>query len=183
LNILDSFGVMKSLTWLCNKQTYIARIKHQLIRNKMKNYFKSKVNEHRENPNKLWSLIEDLSRESLGENNSVRQLNENGELVTESRSIAEIFNSFFVSQPQRLLSSIKSTFCNKSLLNSLKIKIKFEIPEKVLQMLNSMPANKATGADGLSPKLLKIAAPSISSSVTHLINHCISTNTFPSRCK
>ena len=132
-----------------------------LIRNKKKNYFKSKVNEHRENPNKLWSLIKDLSRASLGENNGVRQLNENGELVTESRSIAEIFNSFFVSQPQRLLSSIKSTFCNESLLNSLKIKIKFEIPhispEKVLQMLNSMPANKATGADGLSPKLLKIA--------------------------
>ena len=120
----------------------------------------------------------------MGENNGVRQLNENGELVTESRSIAEIFNSFFVSQPQRLLASIKSTFCNESLLNSLKIKIKFEIPhispEKVLQMLNSMPANKATGADGLSPKLLKITAPSISSSVARIINHCISTNTFPS---
>jgi hypothetical protein len=28
----------------------------------------------------------------LGEKNSVRQLNESGELVTESRSIAEIFN-------------------------------------------------------------------------------------------
>jgi phage regulator Rha-like protein len=93
----------------------------------------------------------------LGENNGVRQLNENGDLVTESRSIAEIFHSFFVSQPQRLLASIKSTFCNESLLNSLKIKIKFEIPhispENVLQMLNSMPANKATGADGLSHKL------------------------------
>jgi hypothetical protein len=39
------------------------------------------------------------------------------------------------------------------MLNSLKIK--FEIPhispEKVLQVLNSMPANKATGADALSP--------------------------------
>ena len=110
-------------------------------------------------------MIKDLSRASLGENNGVRQLNENGELVTESRSIAEIFNSFFVSQTQRFLSSIKSTFCNESLLNSLKIKIKFEIPhispKRVLQMLNSMPAIKATGADGLSPKLLKIAAPSI----------------------
>jgi uncharacterized caspase-like protein len=68
----------------------------QLIRNKKKNYFKSKVNEHRDNPNKLWSLIKDLSRASLGENNGVRQLNENGDLVMESRSIAEIFNSFFV---------------------------------------------------------------------------------------
>ena len=153
-----------------------------LIRNKRRKYFKSKLNEHRDNTTKLRSLIKDLSRASLGENNGVRQLNENGELVTESRSIAEIFNSFFVSQPQRLLASIKSTFCNESLLNSLKIKIKFEIPhispEKVLQMLNSMPANKATGADGLSPKLLKIAAPSISSSVARLINHCISTNAF-----
>jgi hypothetical protein len=128
-------------------------------------------------------LIKDLSRASLGENIGVRQLNENGDLVTESRSIAEIFHSFFVSQPQRLLASIKSTFCNESLLNSLKIK--FEIPhistEKVLQMLNSMPANKATGADGLSHKLLKIAVPSISSSVTRLINYCISTNTFLSK--
>jgi hypothetical protein len=46
----------------------------------------------------------------LGENNGVRQLNENGELVTDGRSIAELFSSFFVSQPQRLLASIKSTF-------------------------------------------------------------------------
>ncbi|CAB4005268.1 Hypothetical predicted protein [Paramuricea clavata] len=59
----------------------------------------------------------------------------------------------------------------------------YRLTKKVLQMLNSMPANKAKGADGLSPKLLKIAAPSISSSVAHLINHCISTNTFPSRWK
>ena len=78
---------MKSLTWLGNKQTYIARIKHQLIRNKKKKYFKSKVNEHRENPNKLWSLIKDLSRASLGENNGVRQLKENGELVTEMENL------------------------------------------------------------------------------------------------
>ncbi|CAB3983518.1 RNA-directed DNA polymerase from mobile element jockey [Paramuricea clavata] len=165
--------------WFTNDITDEIQIRDRLL--------KQALNEHRENPNKLWSLIKDLSRVSLGENNGIRQLNENGELVTESRSIAEIFNSFFVSQPQRLLSSIKSTFCNESLLNSLKIKIKFEIPhispEKVLQMLNSMPANKATGADGLSPKLLKIAAPSISSSVARLINHCISTNTFPSRWK
>jgi hypothetical protein len=40
----------------------------------------------------IWSLIKDVSRASLGEKNSVRQLNESGELVTESRSIAEIFN-------------------------------------------------------------------------------------------
>ena len=43
--------------------------------------------------------------------------------------------------------------------------------------------HKATGADGLSTKILKMAAPAISSSLAKLINYCIDNGCFPSAWK
>ena len=46
-----------------------------------------------------------------------------------------------------------------------------------------MSMHKATGADGLSTKILKMAAPAISSSLAKLINYCIDNGCFPSAWK
>lgn len=46
-------------------------------------------------------------------------------------------------------------------------------------VINSMPSDKATGTDGISIAILKIAAPAISESISRLINHCIDHSTFP----
>ena len=63
----------------------------------------------------------------------------------------------------------------------------FELPLITATMVQSelqkIPLCKATGTDGLSPRILKIAASAISSSVARLINHCITTHSFPSLWK
>ena len=56
-------------------------------------------------------------------------------------------------------------------------------PEQTQQIIESIPSSKATGADELSVRLLKIAAPSIASSLAKLINLCIAKHTFPSLWK
>ena len=56
-------------------------------------------------------------------------------------------------------------------------------PEQTQQIIESSPSSKATGADELSVRLLKIAAPSIASSLAKLINLCIAKRTFPSLWK
>ena len=70
---------------------------------------------------------------------------------------------------------------------NIQITCKFELPlitqDKVNNYLKSMPSHKATGSDGLSIKLLKIAASAISPSICKLMNHCISKNEFPSQWK
>ena len=56
-------------------------------------------------------------------------------------------------------------------------------PEQTQQIIESIPSSKATGADELSVRLLKIAAPSIAPSLAKLINLCIAKHTFPSLWK
>ncbi|PFX28620.1 hypothetical protein AWC38_SpisGene6667 [Stylophora pistillata] len=65
----------------------------KFIRNTKKAFFKSQVEENRNCPKKLWSLIRDLTRDSQGKDCHVRELDEDGEIVTEDIHIAELFNS------------------------------------------------------------------------------------------
>ena len=46
--------------------------------------------------------------------------------------------------------------------------------------LFKMNANKSTGHDGLSPKILKLSAAALAAPLTTLFNHCIRTSTLPS---
>ena len=55
--------------------------------------------------------------------------------------------------------------------------------DKVVNLLLSIPVYKATGNDGVSAKLLRIAAPAIADSLCKLINFCIEKQTFPTKWK
>jgi hypothetical protein len=50
-------------------------------------------------------------------------------------------------------------------------------------ILHSLNVSKATGADGISARLLKLTAPSISNSLTLLFNHSLQTGSFPDEWK
>ena len=71
-----------------------------------KNCFKSNVAENRQNPNNLWNLIKNLTREDANDHANIRQLREVDVLFTYKQCISELLNTFFVTQPQKLLSSI-----------------------------------------------------------------------------
>ena len=76
---------------------------------------------------------------------------------------------------------------NATLLDSLttieRNSSEFEIPsisqKDVAETLLSTPSHKVTGNDGISGKLLKIAAPCIIPSLAKLLNHCLHAKTFP----
>ena len=51
--------------------------------------------------------------------------------------------------------------------------------DKVVNLLLSIPVYKATGNDGVSAKLLRIAAPVIADSLCKLINFCIDNKPSP----
>lgn len=52
-----------------------------------------------------------------------------------------------------------------------------------MNFLRKLDITKATGLDGLSPKLLRLSANIISTSITKLINNCGINNTFPNSLK
>ncbi len=48
-----------------------------------------------------------------------------------------------------------------------------------MKKLRKLIIRKATGYDGLSTKLIKIAAPKLATSLTRMINRCINDCVFP----
>ena len=54
---------------------------------------------------------------------------------------------------------------------------------RLLFNLDTINTNKATGVDKIGARLLRIAAPVISSHVAKLINYSFSSGTFPERWK
>ena len=100
---------------------------------------------------------------------------------TRTEDVANIFNSYFIDVCSNLSNGVGNI--SFSLDGKMDIANSFElpliIPEKVLKILQEMPANKATGADKLGPTVLKIAAPGISGVLTRLINYCIRNSNFP----
>ena len=59
---------------------------------------------------------------------------------------------------------------------SAKLNISHVTKQRVAELLLAIPFQKATGDDGVGAKLLRIAAPAITDSLSRLINLCIDTN-------
>ena len=63
------------------------------------------------------------------------------------------------------------------------LEIKPVTQKEVLRVLESLDVNKATGNDGIPPKVLKSGAEELSSSLTTLFNSCINKSVWPSQWK
>ena len=107
-----------------------------------------------------------------------------GELVTQKSGIASAFNSFFSTIGAKLAANFRprtSEFRFKRETEN------FEFSEvngtTVLKFLKSMPANKATGLDGLPARLLKAGAEEIHAPLTYIVNLSLQTGVFPAEWK
>ena len=153
-----------------------------------RNYFKTKVAKSRQNPKKLWNLINNLTKSDVNDHTNIHQLKEDNKVYTDKQEITELLNTFFVIQPQELVYSILTDITGVSpqvaSYSNLNPKIQFQIPyitaDKIQKLLQSMPSCKATGLDGIAVRVFKVEAPSISTSLAYLINHCIDNKRFPS---
>ena len=157
----------------------------QLIRSTKQSYFKDKVTANRNNSRKLWNLIKCLSNDDKEAESGIKELVENETNISDKQSIAEILNSSFVDQPKKLVAALGlSSLTKTSTTTNIKQGIgAFDLPritqKRVVVLLLSIPTHKATGDDGISAKILRIAAPAIAPSLTKLLNYCLSAQTFP----
>lgn len=162
------------------------------IRNAKQNYFKNTINENRNDAEHLWNTLKSLSGNSK-KPNTIQQLDVNGEHITSSHEIAETLNRHFTGLASELLGSTSSTELDSNKLaefvlrlnpsQSSNLTIPAVIVKEVEQLIRNIASDKATGADGVSIRLLKMAAPAIAPSLTKLVNHCISAGSFPTLWK
>ena len=97
-------------------------------------------------------------------------------------SIADIWNQNDNETPTLDTEKI-SQYINNKIPNDTFFTIPFITPEQVKNYINKLDCSKATGLDGIGPRILKIAASAVSQSISRLINKSISTGSFPSQLK
>ena len=105
----------------------------------------------------------------------VKTLEISRKTLTDNSHISEAFNKHFSEVGSKLVESIESDETMKSFHKYVPCTDKvFTIAPicstRVLELLLKLSDNKATGLDGISSKLLKIAAPIITTSITDLFN-------------
>ena len=151
-----------------------------------KDYYSKRIAGQKQNPKEAWKTINNL----LGRQNKPTKVNElsiSGNNLTNSEDIAEGFNEFFSNIGPDLASKIDTS--NHNFQEYIKKpKSEFTVFEsittsKVYYLLRGLSSAKAIGIDKISSKILKLAAPAISSSLTYIFNQAITLCTFPDEWK
>ncbi|RUA05885.1 MAG: hypothetical protein DSY43_03475, partial [Gammaproteobacteria bacterium] len=152
------------------------------LRQAKANYYSNKIANQSKNPKETWKTINDL----LGRSSSSTVVNElkiNGNNINSPDEIAEAFNTYFSNIGPDLAKSMadsSSTFGQFVKPSQSKMsRFKLVSNGKILKLLSGLSNSKATGIDKISGKILKVAAPAISPSLTHIFNHAIISNCFP----
>ena len=155
--------------WLIYKKT---RNKVNIkLRNSKKDYYSTKIAGDRSNPKEAWKTINNLlGRQS--KSTTVNELKLNESSLTNPKDIAEGFNDYFSNIGTNLASKIGTSNCNfKTYVEKAKSEFTAFQPvtvNLVYQLLSGLSAKKTTGVDKISSKIIKIASPSISDSLTYI---------------
>ena len=156
------------------------------LRNAKKDYYSSKIAGQKSNPKKAWKSINNL----LGRQNKptvVNELTVGNNKLTCPEDIAEGFNEYFSNIGPDLSSRIDSSNYNfETYIKNAKSEFAAFQPVTVNQishLLHGLSGNKATGIDKISCKIIKLAAPVISDSLTLIFNQAITLSSFPDEWK
>ena len=146
---------------------------NNVIKQSKASYYKEACIVNKNNPRKLWRTINEVwgKKSKLS---FVKTLEIGRKTLTDNSHISEAFNKHFSEVGSKLVESIESDETMKSFHKYVPCTDKvFTIAPicstRVLELLLKLSDNKATGLDGISSKLLKIAAPVIATSITGLL--------------
>jgi hypothetical protein len=156
-----------------------------LIRKSKKNFYNSAV-ENKKEPNLLWKNLKCISDDSSNINNLPSTLQVGERSLNNPDEIVNALNQHFVNISNKInrvdfkaenFIDLKNQLNEK--LGSLEFDINFITPFEVSKIIHHLHANKSTGLDGISPKIIKICKDVISPILANIINLCISQGIFP----
>ena len=154
-----------------------------LINKEKKNYYKKAI-EKNQTTGQVWKYLNELnSKKQLSPPSNIQYENTK---TTSSNEIADLFNKYFTELPDKLLKNIPvvnhkidTQHSKKIMSKSPQFKISTISETEVYKTLVGLNVNKAAGIDSIGPRILKLSAPVITESVTHVINLSVKTNQFP----
>ena len=160
----------------------------QLIRASKRKHFSESISKSKDTKH-IWANLRTLNGDSKASNNRLpEELIIDNECITNSAEIAQKLNTYFSSianilnqndnEAPSLNTEKISQYVNNKIPNDTFFTIPFITPEQVTNYINKLDCSKATGLDGIGPRILKIASCAISPSIAKLINKSIATGCF-----
>ena len=161
-----------------------------LLRRAKSDFFKTTFENNKNNPNGIWKTIKSLI--GVNKQQSINHLRIKEKDLGNNEEMTEAFNVNFSTIADKLRKLLPHVPFDTSKLSNFVRSRKdesaaFSIPPiaeaDVVGYLLKIDSNKSTGVDGISSRMLKLAASIIAPSITKLINLSFSLNVFPSRWK
>ena len=136
---------------------------------------------------KLWSGMRSIINVSSKSGYCISQLIQDGKEIDDPKTMANIFNKFFVNVSQKVTSGIPRT--RKRPLDYLKQRndkssfLSNATPEEIEALINSLQEGKAVGPYSVPIKLLKMISRPISLPLCLIINESFTSGIFPDNLK
>ena len=157
------------------------------IRSSKREFFKNAVESDR-NCKELWKHLKDLNSTTK---QNITSLKKDDTLLTNVKDIVNHLNDHFSTIGSKLIQNPKQTFESEKITSFVNEKISEHVffslytvtVSDVLKELEDLDSSKSTGLDELGPRILKLSAPIIADSLTHIINLSLCTCIFPNILK
>ena len=172
------------------QRNYVTKLKKQSINN---NYFKERCTGGPKSKD-FWPTVKPFMTNKGYTNQKETILQENKSIVTDQKEVCETLNNFFVNVAKNIedntieinekhpsIVAITKEYSDRTTSNILNFQ---PIDESfVSKHISKINVKKATGIDGISPKLLHYAKPAVTKPITNLVNLSLSKYIFPDSSK
>ena len=155
-----------------------------LIRKNKKKYYFDYFTEHNSNIKKTWKGIRELININKRKSVSIKLLNENNNKITDTKEIANTFNTFYANMGSNIEKKIpKVQRCHSTYLNP-QIHTQFDAQpcddNEILAIISNFGTNKASGPNSIPTNLLKEFSAFLIPPIKSLINKSLTEGVFPS---
>lgn len=176
LSKLNNFEPALTNHYKLYKSTY-----RKVIKLAKKLYYCGKISTSSNKSKTMWSIINKETK-NIENRNTIKEISHNGLTITDPQSIANNFNDYFTSIPDKLISTLEPSNCSelfnfKSLDNSF-----FFEPVCISELFNiirDLKNTNSSGFDDISTKIIKSCLPYIIFPLQHLINLSFKEGKFP----
>ena len=164
-----------------------------LVRKSKRMYFQQSIDDNKGNPKGIWKALKSLTKSQ--KSTKVTELRrEDGTLETDTYAMANMLNEYFENIAQELKQSQPSSVSfDSSKLEEFVFSTvdnfvtQFNIPlitvHEAQKFIDNLSSSKASGADEISVKVLKLVSPVFLQPLTRLINLSIQSGCFPTKWK
>jgi hypothetical protein len=175
------------VTLRSNLSSYNSILK-KLIREAKKSYYESCFRKFKDDISKTWDTIKAIINRTRKFKEFPQSFLINGTYISDTTTIANEFNSYFVSIGPKLATNIESP-ANLSFRDYLQTpfhgsfhfeKVNVDLISKII---DNLKAKSSSGVDNLSNRMLKFIKDDIIIPLTLIINQAIDTGVFPNRLK